>query len=130
MARCADAITAPGIALCALFLAPLASAHHSLAAYDRSTSRTVEGVVKDYDWTNPHVKLTLVVMGPDGTTRDRMFEGGSIGRLANAGFNRVSAAPGEKITVSYHPRRGGSGGGFFLSITKSNGRTYGPILVR
>ena len=68
--------------------------------------------MKDYDWTNPHVKLTLVVMGPDGTTRDRMFEGGSIGRLANAGFNRVSAAPGEKITVSYHPRRGGSGGGF------------------
>ncbi len=130
MARCADAITAPGIALCALFLALPALAHHSLAAYDRSTSRTVEGVVKDYDWTNPHVKLTLVVMGPDGTARDWMFEGGSIGRLANAGFNRVSTSPGEKIMVSYHPRRSGSGGGFFLSITNSNGRTYGPILVR
>ena len=113
-----------------LWLAPPASAHHSFAAYDRSTSRNVEGVVKEYDWANPHVKLTLVVRSSDGATRDWTFEGGSIASLVAAGFNRVSAAPGDRITVSYHPNRNAGSGGFFLSITNSNGRTYGPIIAR
>ena len=123
MARCADAIAATAIALCAIGLAPQASTHHSFAAYDRSISRTVEGVVKDYDWANPHVKLTFVMRSSDGATRDWTFEGGSIGSLVSAGFNRVSAAPGDRITVSYHPNRSGGSGGFFLSITNANGRT-------
>jgi len=130
MARCVDAIAATAIAWGMLWHAPPASAHHSFAAYDRSISRTVEGVVKDYDWANPHVKLTLVVRSSDGATTDWTFEGGSIASLLSAGFNRVSAAPGDRITVSYHPKRSGAGGGFFLSIANSNGRTYGPILAR
>jgi hypothetical protein len=126
----ADAIAAAAVAFGVLWLAPPVSAHHSFAAFDRSTFRTVEGVVKDYDWANPHVKLTLAVRGSDGATTDWTFEGGSIASLVNAGFNRVSAAPGDRITVSYHPKRSGAGGGFFLSITNSNGRTYGPIIAR
>jgi len=111
-------------------IASPAEAHHSLSAYDRSTSRKVMGVVKEYEWANPHVKLVLVVTDAAGSARDWFFESGSIGRMSSRGFNRVSATPGEPVTVSYHPRRDGGGGGFFLSIVNAKGRTYGPIMVR
>ena len=47
-------------AICALSGALPASAHHSLAAYNMGTYKTVEGTVKSFQWMNPHAKLSLV----------------------------------------------------------------------
>ena len=57
-----------------------ASAHHSLAPYNRSTYKTVEGTVKDFSWSNPHVKISLAVTGADGAVKDWNFEGSSVDR--------------------------------------------------
>ena len=41
-----------------LFLMMLpATAHHSRAIYDQERTVTIEGVVTNYEWTNPHVYL-------------------------------------------------------------------------
>ena len=118
------------IAAClGLGVAP-AFAHHSLAPYDRTVSRTIEGVVKAYDFANPHVKLSLTVTNSDGSSLDWRFESSNVSRMMALGFNRVSARMGDKITVRYHPLRSGTAGGFLTGFTDSRGHTYGPIQER
>jgi hypothetical protein len=122
-------VIAIGAALCSGAAAP-ALAHHSLAPYDRGVSRTIEGVVKTYEFVNPHVKLSLTVTNANGSVTAWFFESGSVSRMAMRGFNRVSARVGEKITVHYNPRRNGSAGGYLTGFTDAEGRFYGPIQER
>jgi len=107
-----------------------ALAHHSLAPYDRSVSKSVEGVVKDYTFANPHVRLTIAVPNADGSMTDWEFESTTVSRMMSRGFNRVSARTGDTITVRYNPRRSGGPGGLFTGFTDSRGRIYGPIYDR
>ena len=101
-----------------------AVAHHSLAVFARSRSETIEGTVKSFSWSNPHVQIVLLTADADGAMRQWNFEGGSTSRLATAGFNRNMMAPGDKITVTYNPRRDGGSGGFIVTITSAAGRKY------
>ena len=48
-----------GIAV-ALFASP-ALAHHSFAMFDADTKVTIEGIVKEFQWTNPHAWIMLNV---------------------------------------------------------------------
>jgi hypothetical protein len=112
------------------FGAGAAFAHHSLASYDRSVLRTIEGVVKNYEFVNPHVKLALAVANPDGTTTVWFFESSNVARMRARGFNSVSARPGDKITVRYNPRRSGSAGGYLTGFTDSRGHFHGPVEER
>lgn len=107
-----------------------ASAHHSLAIYNRSTYKTVEGTVKQFSWSNPHVQIALTVMGEDGAAKDWNFEGGSINRLVTRGFKRNTMMPGDKVSVSYNPKRDGGTGGFFLAVTAADGHVYGAEALR
>ena len=116
------------VSLCAA--APPALAHHTLAPYDREVSRTIEGVVKAYDFANPHVKLSLRVANPDGSSTDWLFESSSVARMMARGFNRVSARLGDTITVRFNPRRNGAAGGYLTGFTDSRGRSYGPVQER
>jgi len=107
------------------FLAAVpATAHHSLAVYNRLSSETIKGTVQGFSWSNPHVRLDLMTSGADGAVTHWSFEAGSVNRLAMAGFNRNIVAPGDKVTVTYNPKRDGSKAGFLLSITNANGRKY------
>jgi hypothetical protein len=126
MSRGASAGIASTFALLC-FGASAALAHHSLAPYDRTVSKSIEGMVKDYTFANPHVRLTIAVAGPDGSTVDWAFESTNVSRMMARGFNRVSARMGDTITVHYNPRRTGAPGGLFTGFTDSRGRTYGPI---
>ena len=107
-----------------------ALAHHSLAPYDREISRTIEGVVKGYEFTNPHVKLSLTVTKSAGSATQWLFESGSVSRMRARGFNSVSTRAGDRITVRYNPRRSGSAGGYLTGFTDARGRFYGPIEER
>lgn len=117
------------LCLCSSGAVP-AKAHHSFAAYVRTVSRSIEGSVKEFSWSNPHVKLVIMVVGPDGIAKPWSFEGGSVNRLAINGFTRAMVAPGDKVTVSYNPRRDGGTGGFFVGIKAPNGKTYNTERTR
>ncbi len=113
-----------GIAVCLGIGVIPASAHHSLAAYNLSTYKTVEGTIKTFEWSNPHAKLALIVPGPDGRGTEWDFEGGSIGRLTSGGWVKGAVGPGDKVTVAYNPRRSAAIGGFFIAVTTAAGTTY------
>ena len=110
--------------LSVIFAASPLSAHHSLAPYAMAELKTVEGTVKTFDWSNPHVRLNILVPDGKGGSTEWEFEGSSVGRLTSTGFSRGAVTPGDKITVAYNPRRDHTLGGFFVAVTTSNGATY------
>src|SRR5271169_4615832 len=48
-----------------LFAAALAFGHHSTASYDLVHGTIISGVVTKFQWENPHVHLSVDVMGED-----------------------------------------------------------------
>jgi hypothetical protein len=99
------------------------AAHHSLSPYNRAMERSLEGTVKAIEWSNPHVRIMLLVPTADGA-KQWEFEGGSVGRLGSSGYVKGAIELGDKITVKYNPRRDGSIGGFFTGIVTADGKAY------
>jgi len=85
---------APFLAVClALGSAGLSMAHHSISAYDNDHPQTVEGTVKQVNWTNPHITFvvdTAVKDGPQAGTW--VFEVSSPGVLTRSGWTTLAAA--------------------------------------
>jgi len=100
-----------------------ALAHHSLALYIQTRADVLVGKVKDFQWTNPHTWLVIVVNDDAGKPSEWTFEGVSTSRLATAGFKKDSMMPGDPVSVFYSPRRDGKPGGMFVAVTLPDGRT-------
>ncbi len=60
----------------ALVVATPAVAHHSGAIFDSATSLTLSGTVKEFQWTNPHCWIQLLVNAGD-TTQEWSVEMGA-----------------------------------------------------
>lgn len=101
----------------------LAYAHHSVAMFDLTREEKIRGVVREFQWTNPHVWLQVIVTNSDGTMTEQGFEAGSPNTMIRDGWRKDSFKPGERITVYYGPRRDGTVGGhlFAARITGSSG---------
>lgn len=101
----------------------VASAHHAAApVFDRTSERTVTGVVKQVDWTNPHIWVWLDVPNATGQVETWGFEGMSPNFLARRGWTRTSLQAGAKITVTFRPLRDGRPGGMFMTGKLEDGR--------
>jgi len=105
------------MALAALAAAcPLPSyAHHSFAAFDRSQKGVVTGTLKVWQWTNPHTWL-FVEVPEGGKDVEYSFEGYSPLMLPRFGVKRDTYKPGDKVTVTYFPRKDHTNGGQFVGI--------------
>ena len=101
-----------------------ASAHHSFAMFDNTKEVTLVGVVKEFQWTNPHSWLQVMVTGADGKQVEWSLEGGSPGILSRNGWKRTSVKPGDKVTVIFYPLRDGKPGGSFLEVKTPDGKSY------
>ena len=113
-----------GVAALGLTGAP-AFAHHSFAMFDNAKTVTIEGTVKDYQWTNPHSWVQLMVKDPaTGKDVEWSVEAGSPNGLARQGWSRHSAKPGDKASIDIHPLKDGSAGGSLISMTV-NGQKVG-----
>lgn len=86
-----------------------ASAHHSFAAtFQADTSKTVEGVVTDFRFRNPHVIIALDATNEDGSTTNWMLEGSAATGWRRAGWNNNSLKPGDMLRVSGNATADGS----------------------
>jgi len=83
-----------------------ASAHHSAAvAYDLSKYITVQGVVTEVKWENPHTWIYLDVTDASGTVVKWGFEGAVPNQLFRRGVTPAVLNPGLHITIKGHPAR-------------------------
>jgi len=114
-----------GTSLAAAGVAVPALAHHSFAVFDVSKTVVITGVVKDYQYTNPHCWIDVVVANPDGSATNWGFEGGPPSMMRMMGWHYTTLKPGDKITVTSHPHRDGQKIGSITSLVLPNGQVMG-----
>ena len=95
---------------------PAVRASRADAPMTATRSKTVEGVVKEFRFANPHARIILLVAAADGTMKRMGFRRRRRQAAAKRGFTADTIAKGDKITVSYNPMRNGSTGGFFVGL--------------
>ena len=101
-----------------------AVAHHSFAMFDASKQTTVAGTVKEFQWTNPHAFILMMVTNGEGQLDQWAIEMGGPGGLARQGWVPKTLKPGMNISVIMHPLREGHGGQF-LAVTLPDGTQLG-----
>ena len=104
----------------ALLSAP-AFSHHSNVAFEVTKVDTITGVVTNFQWSNPHTWLKVMVSDGKGGNAEWGLEGRAPGVLLRAGWTKKSLAPGETVTVDYSPARDGSKTGLIARVTKADG---------
>ena len=97
------------------------SAHHSFAMYDSGRQITIEGVVKELQWTNPHVWIQVMVPNTAGGQDEWSVECTSVNFMIRRGFSKHTIKAGDKISVSLSPLKDGAHGGSFKGINSLNG---------
>ena len=102
-------------------LAGPALAHHSFAMFDADTTIETQGTVKEFQWTNPHSWIEVMVTDVEGQAVQWSLELGSPGGLSRDGWTPRTIVPGDEVTVTFHPSRDGAPMGEFLSIVLPNG---------
>lgn len=104
--------------------APLA-AHHSQAMFDLRQPRTITGTVRQFQFTNPHCYVQVVVRGPSGEDEEWSVEMGAPSHLLGRGWGRQTFKPGDRVTIVLSPLRDGSRGGELVSATTADGKPLG-----
>ena len=103
-----------------------ALAHHSFSMFDQEKVLTMNGTVKELEWTNPHSWLRVMV--EDATTHQPLqwsIELASTGQQTRIGWTKESVKPGDKVSIEINPLRDGTRGGTLLLITLPDGTKLG-----
>ena len=91
-----------GIAL-AMYSIP-AFAHHSFAMFDADKTVTMKGVVKEFEWVNPHSWLRVTIQDQaTGRATQWAFEMGPPQQQIRRGWKPDSLKPGDAVTVNITP---------------------------
>ena len=104
-----------------VFLAAIAVpalAHHSGAMFDDKKEVTLTGVVKEFQYTNPHSWLLIDVKGQDGKVTTWGFEAEGPSTLLRAGIRRSDFAPGTPVTIIGHPMKDGRPAAAWVKATR------------
>ena len=111
-------------------LAGQALAHHSFAMFDPDKLITQEGVVKEFEWTNPHVWLHIVAPDAAGKAQTWSFEMQAVAAATSGGWRANTVKPGDKVAVEFHPLKDGSRGGELVAATLPDGKRLGSSANR
>ena len=120
------------VVISAMLMASSAFAHHSHAMFDSTKQVTLVGTVKEFDWTNPHCWIQVLVPDPDhpqATPVEWGVEMDSPLALFRRGWKPETLKAGDKITVVVNPLRDGQAGGQIVSVTGPDGTPIGRAAV-
>jgi hypothetical protein len=109
----------------ALMIATPGFAHHSFNMFDvKAESEIVlDGIVKEWNFTNPHSWLTITVTNPDGTQSDWSFEAAAAAALVPKGITINTYKVGDKVKVAGGPLKDGRKGAILKFVQHADG-TY------
>ena len=114
---------AAGIVACGSI--PLA-AHHSGAMFEEKKTITVEGVVKEFQYTNPHSWLILTVTSKDGSVTTWGFEAEGPSTLQRAGIRLSDLPVGTKLTITGRPMKDGQHRATWEYAIRADGKRFEP----
>jgi hypothetical protein len=99
-------------------------AHHSSSMFDMQSEITLTGTIREFQFTNPHCWIQLLVT-TNGAIDEWSIQMGAPIQVFQGGWNAHTLKPGDKIIVIVHPMRDGSKGGNFISATTADGGQLG-----
>ena len=83
-------------------------AHHSGSIYDRVNPLNFKGVVKAFEFTNPHVQVVFETTNAQGTRETWRAGSAPPQRLFRSGWNAKTLKPGDEIAIKCAPAKDGS----------------------
>jgi hypothetical protein len=108
----------------------VATAHHSTAEFDYTKQITINGTVKEVQWTNPHSYIQLLVDGPGGQKVQWSVEIGSPSLNINLGWRKNSVKRGDEVTMFLSPARNGKPYGTLRVLTFADGSQLEGVAAR
>jgi hypothetical protein len=109
----------------ALVAAP-AAAHHSAAMFEEKKTITVEGVVKEFQFTNPHSWLLVDVKDKSGKVTTWGLEAEGPSTLQRAGIRPSEFPVGTKLTITGRPMKDGRPAAIWEYAVRADGKKYNP----
>ena len=101
-------------------------AHHSAAMFDEKKTVTVEGVVKEFQLTNPHSWLLVDVTDKSGKVVTWGFEAEGPSTLRRAGIKPGDLRPGTKLTITGNPMKDGRPAAIWVNAVRADGLKLNP----
>jgi hypothetical protein len=90
---------------------PLTAHHGTAASYDQTRWVTLQGVVTEFIWRNPHCALFVDVKDETGKAVNHSIEMFSPSLMVRRGYTRNVLKAGDQITIDVHPSRAGTPSG-------------------
>ncbi len=109
----------------AMTLTPL-QAHHSTAMFDDQREVTMTGIIKEFQYTNPHSWLIIDVTNDDGSVTTWGFEAEGPTTLTRSGIRKSTLPPGTKITITGHPMKDGRSAAAWVVAELEDGTVLNP----
>jgi len=98
-----------------------ANAHHSTAMFDAAKEVVLNGTIKEFQYTNPHSWIQIMVPGSGGAEVEWSIETAAPIVLLRAGIKPTALRPGDEVTVRAHPLKNGNPGGSLIDVKKADG---------
>ena len=117
--------SAIGVALL-LAAASTAWAHHSATMFEQTKTITVEGVVKEFQWTNPHSWLLVDVTDRNGKVTTWGFEAEGPSTLQRAGIRPSEFKAGTRVTMTGRPMKDGRPAAIWVLAVRGDGKKFDP----
>ncbi len=94
------------VTILALTGAEILMAHHSVPVnFDQSRSITVEGVLTEIRWANPHSHFRMNVTDEEGATVEWLVEMGALNTMKRSGFEMHLFLVGGPVVITGWPGR-------------------------
>jgi len=107
----------------ALITTAVSLAHHSEVMFS-DDEITLSGVVKEFQYTNPHSWILADVTNEDGTVTTWGFEAGGPTTMMRNGIRRRDFAPGTKLTVTGRPMADGRPALVWSKAVREDGKEF------
>jgi len=114
-----------GMLACVVLVAPV-KAHHAGVMFDEEKEVTVAGVVKEFQYTNPHSWLLVDVTEEDGTTTTWGFEAEGPSTLMRRGIRAGDLKPGTRLTITGRPMKDGRPAAAWTRAVREDGTVFRP----
>jgi hypothetical protein len=102
-----------------------AQAHHSGAPFEPEKQVRLTGVVKTFQWNNPHCYIQLLVPDEKGSQAEWSLEMAAPIYLYNLGWRPSTLKAGDQITATVSPLRSGEKGGLVREVLDAGGARIG-----
>lgn len=106
-------------------VATLVQGHHSTIGQIKEEQMEISGVVKEFQFKNPHSWIQVLVTDEKGETTEWSVEWAIPNILMRQGYNPSTFKPGDEVRMRLRQHVSGAAMGEFDGALKADGKTIG-----